>query len=99
RDEVSYLKEAREEGREEGEKIGEQRGREEGRKEANRVTARNLLKMVMLTDEQVAEATGLSLSEIKALRDEASCLGEASKEGYRDAEQHAVESQVPGCAT
>ncbi|MFP4296206.1 MAG: hypothetical protein ACLFQH_10335, partial [Halothiobacillaceae bacterium] len=60
RDEVSYLKEAREE----GEKIGEERGREEEK----RVTARNLLKMMMLTDEQVAEATGLSLREIQALR-------------------------------
>ena len=59
-DEASLLLEAREEGREEGEQLGLQKGRED--------TARNLIKMGVLTDGQIARATGLSLAQVEALR-------------------------------
>ncbi|MBK1674994.1 hypothetical protein CKO35_17285 [Ectothiorhodospira shaposhnikovii] len=59
RDEVSLLNEARREGRQEGEEIGLQKGQ--------RLTAINLLKLGVLTDEQIAQSTGLSLAEVKAL--------------------------------
>jgi predicted transposase/invertase (TIGR01784 family) len=51
-DEVSLLKEAREEGREEG----------------RRETARNLIALGALTDAQIAQATGLSVEQVEALR-------------------------------
>jgi predicted transposase/invertase (TIGR01784 family) len=57
RDEVSLLNEAKREGREEG----RQAGREE--------FARNLIAMNMLTDEQIAVASGLTEVEVKALRE------------------------------
>jgi predicted transposase/invertase (TIGR01784 family) len=53
RDEVSLLNEAKREGREEG--------REE--------VARNLIAMNLLTDEQIAAASGLTEVEVKALRE------------------------------
>lgn len=53
-DEVSFLNEAKREGREEG------RGE----------VAQNLIKMNLLTDEQIAVASGLTEAEVKALRDE-----------------------------
>jgi len=53
RDEVSLLNEAKREGREEG--------REE--------VARNLIAMNLLTDEQIAAASGLKEVEVKSLRD------------------------------
>lgn len=63
RDEVSFLNEAREEGREEG--------REAGRMETKREMACNLISMDLLTDAQIAQASGLSEEEVKALRPEA----------------------------
>jgi predicted transposase/invertase (TIGR01784 family) len=60
-DEVSFLNEAKREGREEG--------RKEGRKEAREEFARNLIAMNLLTDEQIAAASGLSEAEVKALRE------------------------------
>ncbi|MCG5517405.1 MULTISPECIES: Rpn family recombination-promoting nuclease/putative transposase [unclassified Ectothiorhodospira] len=60
RDEVSLLSEARRE--------GEQKGRQEGRHENARETAINLLKLGALTEEQIAQTTGLSLDEVKALQ-------------------------------
>ncbi len=57
-DEVSFLNEAKREGREEG--------REEGRGEV----AQNLIKMDLLTDGQIAVASGLTEAAVKALRDE-----------------------------
>ncbi|MFY0992587.1 Rpn family recombination-promoting nuclease/putative transposase [Halomonas sp. C05BenzN] len=42
----------------------------EGRLEANQATARNLIKLGVLTDEQIAEATGLTTAEVQALRAE-----------------------------
>ncbi|MFP4245209.1 MAG: transposase, partial [Ectothiorhodospira sp.] len=46
-------------------------GREEGRHEARQETARNLIRLGVLRDEQIAEATGLTESEIQALRGDA----------------------------
>ncbi len=43
-------------------------GRKEGRKEARKHTARNLLLMGILTPEQISQATGLSIRELKKLR-------------------------------
>jgi len=54
RDEVSFLNEAKRE--------GEQQGIEK--------TARNLIKLGVLSDEQIAEATGLTVADVKGLRGE-----------------------------
>jgi predicted transposase/invertase (TIGR01784 family) len=50
-----------------GEQIGVQRGRIETRCE----TARNLIAMNLLTDSQIAQASGLTEAEVEALRAEA----------------------------
>jgi predicted transposase YdaD len=42
----------------------------EGRQEAKRETARNLISMNILTDAQIAQASGLSEAEVQALRSE-----------------------------
>ena len=55
-DEVTLLEEAREE------------GREEGRDEAHQATALNLLRLGVLTAEQIARVTELTVAEIEALR-------------------------------
>ncbi len=76
-DEVSFLNEAkregreegREEGRKEGREEGREKGREEGRKAGREQVARNLIAMDLLTDEQIAAASGLTEPEIKALRE------------------------------
>jgi len=47
-----------------GEKVGLKKGLKEGHKNAQLTIARNLLKMG-ITPEKVAEATGLTLEEIK----------------------------------
>jgi predicted transposase/invertase (TIGR01784 family) len=60
RDEVSLLKEAREEGFQAGEQIGMQQGRLE--------TARNLIQLGVLSDGQIAQATGLTVDQVEALR-------------------------------
>ncbi|BBE11110.1 hypothetical protein HH1059_17530 [Halorhodospira halochloris] len=74
RDEVSQLNEARQEGRQEGLQEGQKRGRQEGIKEgrqkANSETARNLIKTNALSDEQIAQATGLTQGEVAQLRAE-----------------------------
>lgn len=54
-DEASLLSDAREEGREEG-------------REAIRNTARNLIGIGVLSDLQIAQATGLTLAQVEALR-------------------------------
>ncbi len=60
--------------REEGEKLGlvkgEKLGIEKGEKLGIEKTARNLLKLGVLSDEQIAEATGLALDEVAKLRTE-----------------------------
>jgi len=45
-----------------------QQEREEGEKLGIEKTARNLLKLGVLSDEQIAEATGLVLDEVVKLR-------------------------------
>ncbi|WP_295406112.1 Rpn family recombination-promoting nuclease/putative transposase [uncultured Thiocystis sp.] len=72
RDEASLLKEARAE----GEQIGMQKGRQEGRQEGERLglqkgrqeTARNLIQLGVLSDGQIAQATGLSVAQVEVLR-------------------------------
>ncbi|MDR5876295.1 Rpn family recombination-promoting nuclease/putative transposase [Vreelandella gomseomensis] len=60
--------------RQEGEKLGIEKGEklgiEKGEKLGIEKTARNLLKLGVLSDEQIAEATGLALDEVAKLRDE-----------------------------
>lgn len=60
--------------RQEGEKLGlvkgEKLGIEKGEKLGIEKTARNLLKLGVLSDEQIAEATGLALDEVVKLRTE-----------------------------
>jgi predicted transposase/invertase (TIGR01784 family) len=51
-DEATLLKEARQEGLEQG----------------RRETARNLIKLAVLSDAQIAQATGLPLAQVEALR-------------------------------
>ncbi|EIC20501.1 hypothetical protein Thi970DRAFT_04139 [Thiorhodovibrio frisius] len=60
-DEVSFVNEAKREGVEQGLEQGLRNGREE--------VARNLMTMKLLTDEQIAAASGLAQDEVKALRD------------------------------
>ncbi|MBL1267030.1 MAG: hypothetical protein COA87_004620 [Halomonas sp.] len=45
-----------------------QQERQEGEKLGIEKTARNLLKLGVLSDEQIAEATGLALDEVVKLR-------------------------------
>ncbi|HDZ47076.1 hypothetical protein LCGC14_0154310 [marine sediment metagenome] len=52
--------------RQEGEKLGIEKGEKLGIEK----TARNLLKLGVLSDEQIAEATGLALDEVAKLRTE-----------------------------
>lgn len=56
RDEVSLLNEAKRE------------GRQEGRQEVREAVARNLIAMNLLTDQQIAAASGLTEAEVQALR-------------------------------
>jgi hypothetical protein len=48
----------------------EQRGIQKGRMEAMRDTARNLIAMNVLTDVQIAQASGLTEAEVETLRAE-----------------------------
>ena len=57
RDEVSFINDA------------ERRGRREGRMETMRETARNLIAMNVLSDAQIAQASGLTEAEVKAIRE------------------------------
>lgn len=47
-------------------------GREEGRKEGRKETARNLLQLGVLTEDQIAQATELPIEEVRQLRNEIS---------------------------
>ena len=67
-DEVSLLQEAREEGERLGIQKGEQLGMQKGRLEAAQDTARNLLALGVLSDGQIAQATGLRVAQVEALR-------------------------------
>jgi len=55
---------------EKGRLEGRQEGRQEGQLEAKQQTARNLIKLGVLSDEQIAEATGLTMAEVDTLRGE-----------------------------
>ena len=59
-----------EKGLEQGRQEGLEKGLEQGRLETKRATARNLIKLGVLNDEQIAEATDMSLAEVTALRRE-----------------------------
>ncbi|GEN29434.1 hypothetical protein HVA01_30800 [Halovibrio variabilis] len=50
------------------EEKGRQEGRKEGQLEAKQSTARNLLALGVLTKEQIAEATGLSVEDVAQLQ-------------------------------
>lgn len=56
----NWAKKERAEGRQEGEQLGAAK--------TKRQTARNLIQLGVLTDEQIAEATGLALADVQALR-------------------------------
>ena len=62
KDEASALASARRE--------GEQIGLEKGEKKKALEAARSLLKMNLLTFEQIAEVTGLPVGEVKRMKDE-----------------------------
>ncbi len=47
---------------------GRQEGRQEGQLEAKQETAMNLIKLGILSDEQIAEATGLTVANVQSLR-------------------------------
>ena len=57
-----------EKGLEQGLEKGRKSGREEGRRQQAHDAARKLIAMGLLSDEQIAEATGLSVAEIRQLR-------------------------------
>jgi hypothetical protein len=75
RDEVSFINDAERRGRREGRREGRQEGHieglTEGRMEAMRETARNLIAMNILSDAQIAQASGLTEVEGKAIRETA----------------------------
>ena len=64
------IEKGREQGMEKGREQGIERGREEGLKEGKLQIARNLLDV--LSDEKIANTTGLSLEEVRKLREEKS---------------------------
>jgi predicted transposase YdaD len=68
RNEISALADARREGEEEGIKKGEKKGKKEGREEQARSTAETLLRMGVLSPEQIAEATGLNRKDISEIQ-------------------------------
>lgn len=57
-----------EEGREEGREQGREQGRLEGEQLRAEQIARHLIKLGVLSDEQIAEATGLTVSEVEVLQ-------------------------------
>ena len=63
----------RAEGREEGERLGRASGIDEGKKENAVETAKNLLKLNILTDSQIAQATQLTVEQVVALKTNSSC--------------------------
>jgi predicted transposase YdaD len=60
-------KEGKAEGRKEGKAEGRKEGEEKGRLEALQEAARNFLSLGVLTVAQVAQATGLTVAQVKAL--------------------------------
>lgn len=64
----NWAQQERQEGERLGIEKGEKLGIEKGEKLGIEKTARNLLKLGVLSDEQIAEATGLALGEVAKLR-------------------------------
>jgi len=50
-------------------KKGLKKGKEEGLKEAAEISARNLLSLGTLTEEQIVEVTGLTLERVNFLKE------------------------------
>ena len=67
RTEKTLIAEAEARGEKRGEAMGEARGDARGEKRGKRLAAINLKKLGLLTNKQIADATGLTLSEIEAL--------------------------------
>ena len=71
---AEHYNDGMEKGLKEGEEIGIKKGleigREEGAKQKAVETAKNLIKLNILTIEQIADASGLSAEDVNALRDE-----------------------------
>ena len=65
----TWAEKERQKGRKEGRQEGRKEGRQEGRQEGQRLTAINLVRLGLLTDEQIAQTTGLPLDEVKALQE------------------------------
>jgi flagellar biosynthesis/type III secretory pathway protein FliH len=57
----------KEEGHEEGLKKGLRKGRQEGRQEERKVLAKKLKTLGILTNKQIAEISGLTITEIEKL--------------------------------
>lgn len=56
------------EGKEEGIEIGKEEGIEIGKEEGKEVIATNLIKLGLMTNEQIAQATGLAVEQVARLR-------------------------------
>jgi len=70
-DEATLLKDAEERGETRGLQRGRAEGLSEGRAEGREDTARNLLRLGLLDNAQIAQATGLSEDRVQALRADA----------------------------
>ncbi len=68
KNEISELSAARREGEEKGEERGIKKGIEKGEKKKEKSTAEYLLKMGVLTLEQIAEGTGLSIKDVSEIQ-------------------------------
>tara|TARA_R110000851_G_scaffold203777_10_gene355666 strand:- start:695 stop:925 length:231 start_codon:yes stop_codon:yes gene_type:complete len=64
----NWAKQELQAGRLEGRQLGRLEGRQEGEQLGIAKTARNLLKLGVLSNEQIAEATGLTVDEVARLR-------------------------------
>ena len=69
-DQEKYERTVRSEGYEDGFNDGVAKGRENGARETKITAARNLLRMNVLSPEQIAQAQGLPLEEVVALKNE-----------------------------
>ena len=67
---MPYINTAERLGLEQGREEGLKKVLEQGRLETRRATARNLIKLNVLSDSQIAEATNLDVAEVAALRHE-----------------------------
>jgi len=68
--ETKMLQSIKEVGIEEGIDIGMEKGIEKGKKEGRKETARNLLLLNVLPEEQIAQVTSLSIEEVRQLKQE-----------------------------